>query len=90
MYKKTSTKVRKQKNIENISDYKDHKIIHTFYKERSPNSVIIVNDINDPWFKYILTYKSKSGVIIDNYIIIESDLNTWIMAVERWGFKHKI
>lgn len=90
MYKRTSTKPQKEKVIENISDYAANNIVHSFYKERSPNSVVIVDDIDDPWFKYVITYRTKSGVITDTSMIIAGDLTTWISSVQRMGFKLKL
>jgi 3'-phosphoadenosine 5'-phosphosulfate (PAPS) 3'-phosphatase len=90
MYKKHfRAKTIKQKNIENISDYSKNKILYSFIKEHSPNSIVIVEDKEDPWFIHILTYRTKTGVIMDSSMIIASDLETWVNSVKRMGFELK-
>lgn len=65
--------------MENIKFFiESYKVLYHFTKKRSPNSILIVDDIDDSWFKHIITYKSKSGKIIRTNTIIEKDLNNWI------------
>ena len=73
----------------NISDYSNNKIICTFYKERSPNSIVIVDDVEDSWFKYVITYKTRSGKVEGAETIIESDLISRITFIEHSGYKIK-
>lgn len=90
MYKKSfKAKTVKEKSTENISEYSDYKVIHSFTKQRSPNSVVIVQDKNDEWFYYVITYRTKTGIITDSSMIIGSDLETWVRSVERMGYELK-
>jgi len=89
MYKKTHkdySKPVKPKAVENIADYSQHNVCYRFTKSKSPQSVVIIDYIDDPWFKYVITYKTKSGQIVDKNTIIEGDIETWLSAVKRWGF----
>jgi len=90
MYKKPfKAKTVKEKSTENISDYSDYKVIHRFSKDHSPNSVVIVQDKGDDWFYYVITYRTKTGIITDSSMIIGSDLETWVRSVERMGYQLK-
>lgn len=82
-------KTVKEKSTENISDYSDYKAVHKFAKQRSPNSVVIVQDKNDGWFYYVITYRTKTGIITDSSMIIGSDLETWVRSIERMGYELK-
>jgi len=90
MYKNfNKAKTVKEKSTENISNYSDYKAVHRFTKQHSPNSVVIVQDKNDDWFYYVITYRTKTGIITDSSMIIGSDLETWVRSVERMGYELK-
>ena len=80
-------KTVKEKITENIKDYSDYKVIHTFVKQHSPNSIVIVQDKNDDWFYYVITYRTKTGIITDSSMIIGSDLESWIRSITQAGFE---
>jgi len=73
-----------------IGNYSKNKIVCSFYKVHSPYSAVIVDDVEDSWFKYVIFYKTKTGEVTEKYMIIEKDLDTWINAVKRSGFIVKI
>jgi hypothetical protein len=82
-------KEKEQKQIENIKEYKEHKEICSLTKARSPHSIKIVEDINDSWFLYVLTYKNKSGDITDASMIIASDYESRATYLLDLGWKIK-
>lgn len=75
--------------IENISDYSSYKVLHQFTKKRSPRSVMIVTDHNDDWFVYVLEYKTKTGEITYNSMIIKPDLEVRLSSLNREGYELK-
>lgn len=93
MYKKPYNNFRaktvKPKRTDNISDYENNKLLYTLIKPRSPNTIKFVEDKEDPWFIYVLTFKTKSGLISDSSMIIAADLDTWVSSVKRMGFEIK-
>ena len=88
MYKKP---VKKEKKIssENIKDYSKHKQLYLLTKSHSPQTTIFVEDINDDWFVYVITYRTKSGVITDNSMIIKSDCDTRLRHLISLGHELK-
>jgi hypothetical protein len=93
MYKKTYNKFQakpaKRKRTDNISEYEDNKLLYTFVKQRSPHTIKFVEDKEDAWFIYVITFKNKSGLMTDLSMIIASDLETWVSSVKRMGFELK-
>lgn len=80
----------KKEKTENIKDFNKHKELCTLSKPRSPHSIKIVEDINDSWFLYVLTYKNKSGDITDWSMIISSDYETRLRYLLQVGWIIKI
>jgi hypothetical protein len=81
MYKK-----QKKVSTENIKDYNKHKQLCLLTKSKSPQTISIVEDINDPWFLYVISYKTKSGIVTDTSMIIESDCETRIRHLTNLGW----
>jgi hypothetical protein len=85
MYKKRVNLKHKQKT-ESIDDYSKHNKLCLLTKFRSPHSIMVVEDLNDPWFLYVLTYKTKSKEIADWSMIIKSDYDTRIGHLVHLGW----
>jgi hypothetical protein len=89
MYKKFQAKTVKEKTVENIKDFEKNKTLFTLTKPRSPQSIAVIEDLNDPWFVYITYYKTKSGIIADSSMIIAGDLETHVSHLQRLGWELK-
>jgi len=87
MYK--STKPKKETKVENIKEYQAYKQLYFLTKKHSSQSTIFVEDLIDPWFVYVITYKTKSGIITDNSMIIKSDCDTRIKHLINVGHELK-
>lgn len=79
----------KKDKVENISEYNKHKEYCTLTKPKSYQSVKIVEDLNDSWFLYVITYKTKSGEITDTSMIIGSDYASRLDHLKQVGWECK-
>jgi hypothetical protein len=86
MYNKYRAKTVKEKSTENIKDFMDNKILYTLSKPHSPQTIVFVEDKEDPWFVYVKTYKTKSGIITDSSQIIASDVATRLTHLKAVGY----
>jgi len=71
---------------EKISDFKNHVSIATYTKPRSANSIKVVQDIDEPTFLYVLTYRTKTGLIVETNMIVDKDFQTWDKLIKSTGF----
>ena len=88
-YKPFRAKTVKEKSIENIKDFSKNKILYALEKPHSPQSIVIVEDLNDPWFVYVKYFKTKSGVVTDSSMMIKSDIETLLIHLKRLGWELK-
>ena len=86
MYNKYRAKTVKEKSTENIKDFKNNKILYTLIKPHSPQTIVFLEDKEDPWFVYVKTYKTKSGVITDSSQIIASDVEARLTHLKAVGY----
>lgn len=49
-----------------------------FKKKRSPHTLVFLTEDPEEWFIDCIEYKSKSGVVIHDDIIIMKDMPDWI------------
>jgi len=93
MYKKTfnkvTSKIKKEISTENIKDFSANKVLHTLTKLHSPHTIVFIEDLNDPWFVHVKTFKTKMGTITDSSMIIASDVSTWTNHMLRLGHELK-
>jgi hypothetical protein len=91
MYQKNNYKPFKKKivreKIENIEDFSKNKVLYTLSKPRSPQTIKFIEDLEDPWFVYVKTYKTKSGVITDSSMIIAKDVEDWMSHLLHLGYE---
>jgi len=85
MYKKPEKKEKPAYG--NIKDYAKNKLLYTLVKPNAINSIALLEDLDDPWFILVLTYKTKSGIIVDNTTIIASDIKTWLSHLTNMGYE---
>jgi len=87
MYNKNRAKTVKEKSTENIKDFIDNKILYTLAKPRSPQTIVFLEDKEDPWFVYVKTYKTKSGIITNSSMIIAADVEAWLSHLKSNGYE---
>ena len=73
------------KNKENISYYSHFTLVCTMTKPKSPCTVKILIDEND-FLVYVTKYKTKSGDISEQSIVLKTDIPRWIEIYEKEGF----
>jgi len=86
MYNKFRAKTVKEKTTENIKDFVNNKVLYTLSKPHSPQTIVFVEDEKDPWFVYVKTYRTKSGVITNSSQIIASDVKTRLTHLKTVGY----
>lgn len=92
MYKKYDNKAakpKKEKSTENIKDFSKNKVLYTLTKPHSPHTIVFLEDLEDPWFVYVTTYKTKAGTITDSSMIIAADVETWLSHMLSLGHELK-
>jgi hypothetical protein len=77
----------KEKKIQHISEFSNYKELFRFKKDRSPHSVVFLTNDPQGWFINCVEYKTKSGMVSDNSIIIAKDLDNWIEWHRNLGWK---
>lgn len=81
--------MKEKDDLGNIKVFFTYPLLYTFNKVRSPNSIDIVQNKDDDWFFHVITYRTKTGKIVNNSMIIKSDLDIWINSIKREGFSLK-
>jgi len=73
--------------MSNISNYSKHTILLTMTKPRSAFTVYFtVEDPKDDWLINIIRFKTKTGELAYEAMIIKPDLERQIEAYEKDGF----
>lgn len=80
MYKPT------KKEPGNVSQFKEYKCLVRMEKPKSPLSVCFFEDPEDDFLIHVVRFKTKSGVINYESMIIEPDLEKFIHSYERDEF----
>ena len=91
MYKKFTSRAKtvEEAPVENIKDYSKNKVLYTLSKKRSPQTVVFVEDLEDPCFIHVLYYKTRSGVIADTSMIIAKDISDRLRHMKGVGWELK-
>jgi hypothetical protein len=89
MYKKFKAKKVKEKITENIKDFSENKVLYTLTKSHSPQTIVFIEDKEDPWFVYVKYFKTKTGTIVYSSMIIAGDLETQLSHLQRLGWEFK-
>lgn len=88
-YKNWKAKTVEKKEKEHISKYENNKILHTLTKKHSPQTVVFIEDEEDPWFVYCVYYQTKTGVINDDMMLIAKEVPDWVGYLIRLGYVEK-
>lgn len=80
----TKTTIRSHKNI---SEYSKTKILCILRKDKTLQNILFVEDDDDKWFIDVVTYKAKSGVIVDIQTIIRPDVDHQILHLQHLGYE---
>ena len=78
---------KKKENTQNISDFSAYKKLVSMTKKRSPHSIVFCTDDPEGWFINCVEYRTKSGVVIHDDYIIETDLESWITWHKNLGWE---
>ncbi len=75
------------KSSGNITSYSKHKILVAMTKPRSAFSIYFtIEDPSDDWLINVVRFKTKSGEIVEECMIIKPDFETRIESYEKDGF----
>ena len=80
MYKPT------KKEPGNVSQYKENPILLRMEKPKSPLSVCFFQSLEDDFFVNVVRFKTKSGEISYDSMIIKPDFDQFVRSYERDGF----
>ena len=81
-----STTPKQKPSLGTLKDFSKNKVLYDLVKPRSQTSIRFVEDDEDPWFVNVLTYKVKTGEIVDNNYIIAKDIDTWLSHLSSMGY----
>jgi len=74
----------------NIKDFISYKELYSLSKKRSSHSIKFVTNITDDWIVYVLEYKTKTGEILHDSMIIKTDVDDWLSHLKHVGYELKI
>jgi hypothetical protein len=77
---------KKDKVIQNISEFSAYKELLRMKKERSPHSILFCTEDPEGWFINCVEYRTKSGVVMHDSFIIEKDMPGWISWHKNLGW----
>jgi hypothetical protein len=77
---------RKEKTVENVKTFEGCKVLAELHKEKSPCTVKIFEQKDDPWFIHPTKFMTKSGKINETFVVLQPELNRWIEIYEKEGF----
>lgn len=84
---KFKAKKVKDKITDNIKEYGDCKILYKLTKKHSPQSVVFMEDRQDPWLIDVKYYQTKTGEIKDSFTILQSEVEERKNRLVRLGYK---
>jgi len=61
----------------NISEFSHFKKIKTYKKKGSPHTLEFLTIDPEGWFIDVVRYKTSSGEVVADHLIIEKDIPTW-------------
>ena len=70
-----------------ISEYSRYKELSRFKKPRSPHTLVFMTEDPEEWFIYCIEYRTKSGEVVHDSLIIAADLDQWIGWHEGMGWE---
>jgi hypothetical protein len=77
---------KKKKETILISTFDKHKKLYELKKNRSPLTILLcTEDLPDKWLIDVVEYKTKSGVVTDNYYITAKDVERYMKLLARNG-----
>jgi hypothetical protein len=84
-YKSTDPR-RGKKAKENITILSGWRVLAEMKKEKSPCTVMVFEQKDDPWFIHPTKFMTKSGVINETSMVLQPELDRWIQIYEKEGF----
>lgn len=78
---------KKDKVIQNISEFSAYKELLRMKKKRSPHSVLFCIEEKEDWFINCIEYRTKSGVIIHDDCINVKSMPGWISWHKNLGWE---
>jgi len=78
---------KKPKEIQNISEFSSYKELLRMKKKKSPHSLLFCTEDPEGWFINCVEYRTKSGVVMHDSLIIEKDMPSWITWHENMGWE---
>jgi len=77
----------KKKVDVHIDAFSKYKVLKEYKKARSPITVLFcTKDLPDEWLIDVVEYKTKSGIISDNYMIIAKQLDFYDKLMNKHNF----
>jgi hypothetical protein len=65
-----------KKQQKTLTDFIDYKKIYKLIKPKSPNIVeFLTDDLPDEWLITVISYKRKSEIISNDFMILRKDMN---------------
>lgn len=71
---------------DNISQFNGSEVLLKMIKQHSTLSIAFFTDKDDDWLIHIVWYKTKTGEISHESMIIRPDVEQWERSCEREGF----
>lgn len=70
-----------------IQEYDSYKKISRFTKKKSAYTIeFITDDLPDEWLIDVVKYKTKSGIVTDNFVILRKDIEYQKSLIINDGF----
>ena len=63
--------------------FNDFKVLHKLKKRRSPMIIEILLEPNENWFVDVIRYKRTDEKIIENSMIVMSQVEDWVDRIQR-------
>ena len=80
-------KKKKEKKTKYISEFNNYKKICQLNKHHSPITILFcTDDLPDEWLIDVVEYRTKSGVVVDNYGVNAKTLQDYINFCGKDGF----
>lgn len=70
-----------------ISEYSKYKELSRYKKFRSPHTLVFMTNDPEEWFINCIEYRTKSGIVVHDSLIIASDFKQWSEWHQRMGWE---
>lgn len=83
--------IKKEPEKQFIAKFDKYKKLNLFTKKRSPISILFcTNDLPDEWLIDVVRYKTKTGLIVENFMILGKQMPNYMEMMKKDEYEENL